>query len=131
MPLLKLIPLRSKLTGRGFGTFLQLGVPIAKALVLSLERLPLPEDRRLSLPESLTSVGQHLREGRRRCFWPGAGLEPPPKNDLWLLQNGRRDGIGHAPMGFTIAEGIFNVVPAVGSAIIVGSAAATGLPAGA
>jgi hypothetical protein len=99
-PLLKLGPLRSKLAGRGLGTFLQLGAPIAKALMLSLKHLPLPKDHRLSLSKSLMSAGQHPREGRQRRFWPGAGLEPPPKNDLWLLRNGQRDGIGHAPRGF-------------------------------
>jgi hypothetical protein len=129
-PLLKLGPLRSKLTGHDFDTFLQLGALIAKALVLSLECLPLPEDRHFSLPESLTGVGQHLREGRWRCFWPGAGLEPPPQNDLWLLQNGQRDGIGRTPMGSAITEGI-SVTAAVGSGVAIGSAAADGLPAGA
>jgi hypothetical protein len=56
-PLLKLGPLRNKLAGHDLGTLLQLGALITKTLVLSLERLPLPKDRRLSLPESLVSAG--------------------------------------------------------------------------
>jgi hypothetical protein len=68
--------------------------------VLSLERLPLPQDRRLGLLESLMSAGQHPREGSRRRFWPGAGLEPPPKNNLRLLRNGRQDGAGRVPHVF-------------------------------
>jgi hypothetical protein len=43
------------------------------------------------------SAGQHPREGRRHRFWPSAGLEPPPKNNLRLLRNGRRDGVGRPP----------------------------------
>jgi hypothetical protein len=96
--------------------------------VLSLERLPLPQDRRLGLPESLMSTGQHPREGRRCCFWPGAGLEPPPKNNLRLLRNGRRDGVGRPPLASSaIADGIFDdIAAAVGSAVAISSVAATG-----
>jgi hypothetical protein len=65
--------------------------------VLSLERLPLSLDRRLGLSESLMSMGQHPREGSRRRFWFGDEPEPPPKNNLRLLRDGRRDGVGCAP----------------------------------
>jgi hypothetical protein len=65
--------------------------------VLSLKRLPLPQDRRLSLMKSLMGTRQHPGEGDWRCFWLGAGLEPPPKNHLCLLRSGRRDGAGRAP----------------------------------
>jgi hypothetical protein len=130
--LLKLGPLRSKLTGRGLATLLQLRASITKELVLSLERLPLPQDRCLGLSESLMSAGQHPREGKRRRFWPDAGLEPTPKNNLWLLRNGRRDGVGHAPVSSAIADGIFDdITAAVGSVVSVGGATATGPPAGA
>jgi hypothetical protein len=85
------------LAGRGLGTLLQLGAPITEALVLSLERLPLPQDRHLGLSESLMSAGQHPREGSRCRFWPSAGLESLPKNNLRLLQIGGGDGGGRPP----------------------------------
>jgi hypothetical protein len=66
--------------------------------VLGLKRLPLPQDRRLSLMKSLMGTRQHLGEGNWRCFWLGAGPELPPKNHLRLLQSGRRDGAGRAPL---------------------------------
>jgi hypothetical protein len=92
--LLKLGLLQGELVGRGLGALLQLGAPITEALVLDRERLPLPQDRRLGLPESLMSTGQHPREGCRRRFWLGA--EPPSKNNLQFLRSGRRDGAGRA-----------------------------------
>jgi hypothetical protein len=63
--------------GRGLGALLQLGAPITEALVLGRERLPLPQDRRLGLPESLMSAGQHPREESWCRFWLGAMTEPP------------------------------------------------------
>jgi hypothetical protein len=76
------------------------------------------------------SAGQHPREGRRHRFWPSAGLEPPPKNNLRLLRNGRRDGVGRPPpTSSAVADGIFDdIAAAVGSAVAVGDAAATGPP---
>jgi hypothetical protein len=78
------------------------------------------------------SAGQHPRKGRWRRFWPGAGLKPPPKNNLRLFRNGRWDGAGRAPASSTVADGIFDDIAAVvGSAVTVGGAAATGPSAGA
>jgi hypothetical protein len=57
--------------------------------VLGLKRLPLSQDRRLSLMKSLMGMRQHPREGDWRYFWLGVGPEPPPKDHLRLLQNGR------------------------------------------
>jgi hypothetical protein len=95
--LLKLGPLEGELAGRRLGALLQLGAPIVEAMVLSLERLPLPLDRRLSLLEGLMGARQHPGEGNWRCFWLGAGPEPSSKNHLRLLRSGRWDGAGRAP----------------------------------
>jgi hypothetical protein len=48
--------------------------------VFSLKRLPLPQDRRLSLMKSLMDMRQHPGEGNRRYFWLGAGPESPPQS---------------------------------------------------
>jgi hypothetical protein len=72
------------------------------------------------------SAGQHLREGSRHRFWLGAGPEPPPKNNLWLLQSGRRDGAGRPPASPAVADGVFDNIAAVGFAVDVGGAAAFG-----
>jgi hypothetical protein len=80
------------------------------------------------------SAGQHPREGKRRCFWPSAGLEPPPKDNLRLLRNERWDGVGRPPppAPSIVAGGIFSdIIAAVGSAVAVGGAAGTGPLAGA
>jgi hypothetical protein len=123
--LLKLGPIRRKLAGRGLGTLLQLGAPITKALVLSLERLPLPQDRRFGLPESLMSAGQHSREGKQRRFWPGAGLERRPRITSGSSGMGGRMESGVPPASSTVADGIFDdIAAAVGSAVAVGGAAA-------
>jgi hypothetical protein len=50
---LELEPLGGELEGCRLGALLQLGVPVAEALVLGLKRLPLLQDRRLSLMKSL------------------------------------------------------------------------------
>jgi hypothetical protein len=71
--------------GRRLGALLQLSAPVAKALVLGLKCLPLLQDRRFSLMKSLMGMRQHPGEGNWRCFWLGAGPEPPPKNHLHLL----------------------------------------------
>ena len=65
--------------------------------MLGLERLPLPQDRRLGVLENLMSVRQHPREGSRRRFWLGTEPELSPKNDLRLLRSGRSDRARCAP----------------------------------
>jgi hypothetical protein len=50
---LKLGPFEGKLAGRCLGPLLQLSTLVIEALVFGLERLPLPQDRRLSLLEGL------------------------------------------------------------------------------
>jgi hypothetical protein len=85
---LKLGPLGGELAGRRLGALLQLGAPVAEALMLGLKHLPLLQDRRLGLMKSLMGTRQHSGEGNWHCFWLGAGLEPPPKNHLCLLQSG-------------------------------------------
>ena len=55
---LKLGPLEGELAGRCLGALLQLGTPVAEALVFDLKRLPLPQDCRLSLLEGLVGAGQ-------------------------------------------------------------------------
>jgi hypothetical protein len=60
---LKLGPLGGKLAGRCLGALLQLGTLVAEALVFGINRLPLPQDRRLSLLEGLVGEGQHPGEG--------------------------------------------------------------------
>jgi hypothetical protein len=105
---------------------LQLGAPVAKALVLGLERLPLPQDRRLGFLESMMSAGQHLREGSRCCFWLDARPERSPKNNLRFLQSWRRDGAGRTPT--PTADGVFDGITTVGSAIAVGGTSAPASP---
>jgi hypothetical protein len=95
---LKLGQLGGELAGCCLGALLQLGATIAEALVFSLKRLPLPQDRRLSLLEGLVGAGQHPGKGNWRCFWLDAGPEPPPKNHLRLLQSGRWVGAGRTPL---------------------------------
>jgi hypothetical protein len=90
-------PLEGELAGHCLGALLQLGTPVAEALVLSLQRLPLPPDHRLGLLKGLMRSRQHPGEGNRHHFWLGAGPEPPPKNHLCLLRSGWRDGAGRAP----------------------------------
>jgi hypothetical protein len=79
---------------------LQLGEPVAKALVLGLERLPLPPDSRLGFLEGLMSAGQHLGEGSQHCFRFGARPERSPEKNLWILWSWRRDRAGHAPHAY-------------------------------
>jgi hypothetical protein len=100
--------------------------------VLSLERLPLPQDHRLGLLESLMSAGQHPREGRRHHFWPDAGLELLPKNNLCSSGMGGEMESGALPASSAVADGIFDdIAAAVGSAVAVGGSATTGPLAGA
>jgi hypothetical protein len=65
---LKLRPLKGELAGRCLGALLQLGAPVAEALVFGLKCLPLPQDCRLSLLEGLVGTEQHLGERNWRCF---------------------------------------------------------------
>jgi hypothetical protein len=107
---LELGPLGGELAGRCLGALLQLGAPVAEALVLGLKRLPLPQDRRLCLMKSLMGTRQHPWEGNWCCIWLGAGSEPPPKNHLRLLRSGWRVGARRASV----------VAPGVGSGRDVG-----------
>jgi hypothetical protein len=88
-------------------------------------------------------------EGNRRCFWLGAGPEPPPKNHLRLLWSGRRDGAGRAlaspsmagvgavEASSTAIDGVLDDIAIVEVAVAVGAvrtpsaAAATPLDVGA
>jgi hypothetical protein len=88
---------------------------------------------------------QHPREGNRRCFWLGAGPEPPPKDHLRLLRCGRRDGAERAPASTSMvgagaagassaaANGVLDgitVVEAVAAAGAVGTPSAAAAPLG-
>ena len=70
------------MAGHRLSALLQLGTPVAKALVLGLERLPLPPDSRLGFLEGLMSAGQHLGEGSQRCPRIDARPERSPKDNL-------------------------------------------------
>jgi hypothetical protein len=74
------------------------------------------------------SAGQHLREGSWCCFWFDARPEQSPKNNLRFLRSWRRDGASCAPT--PTADGVFDGIAAVGSAVAVGSTATSGPPAG-
>jgi hypothetical protein len=82
---LELGPLGDELAGRPLGTLLQLSVPVAEALVLSLKRLPLPQDCCPSVTKDLVGAGQHTGEGDWRSFLLGTRLEPSPEHHLHLL----------------------------------------------
>jgi hypothetical protein len=53
---LELGPLRGELSGRRLGALLQLSAPVTEALVLSLKRLPLPQDCCLNVTEDLVGM---------------------------------------------------------------------------
>jgi hypothetical protein len=74
------------------------------------------------------SAGQHLREGSQCCFWFDARPKRSPKNNLRILRSWRRDGAGHAPM--PTADGVFDGIAAVGSAVAIGGTATSGPPVG-
>jgi hypothetical protein len=65
---LELGPLEGELAGCRLGALLQLGAPVAEALVLGLKRLALPRDHCLSLMKSLMGTRQHPGEGNWCCF---------------------------------------------------------------
>jgi hypothetical protein len=69
--LLKLGPLRDELAGCHPGALLQLGAPVAEALVLGLKRLPLPQNCCPSVTKDLVGEGQHAGEGDWRSFFHG------------------------------------------------------------
>jgi hypothetical protein len=75
------------LSGRCLGALLQLGALVTKALVLSLKRLPLPQDCYLSVTEDLVGTGQHAGEGDWRSFLLGTRPESLPKHHLHLLRS--------------------------------------------
>jgi hypothetical protein len=72
------------------------------------------------------SAGQHLREGSQRCFRFDARPERSPKNNLRILQSWLWDRAGRAPT----ADGVFDGIAAIGSAIAVGGIATSGPPVG-
>jgi hypothetical protein len=84
------------LSGRRPGALLQLGAPVTEALVLSLKRLPLPQDCCPSVTKDLVGTGQHAREGDWRRFLFGTRPESPPKHHLHLLRSRRGVGAGRA-----------------------------------
>jgi hypothetical protein len=93
------------LSGRRLGALLQLGALVTEALVLSLKRLPLPQDCYLSVTEDLVGMGQHAGEGDWRNFLLGTRPESSPKHHLHLLRSRRGVGAGRASY----------VTPSVGS----------------
>jgi hypothetical protein len=112
--------LGGELSGRRLSLFLQLGAPVTEALVLSLKRLPLPQDCCLSVTEDLVGTGQHVGEWDWRRFLLGARPEPPPKHHLHLLRRRRGVGTGRAS-GVTPSVG-------VGTDPLVGTSSATATP---
>jgi hypothetical protein len=107
---------------------LQLGAPVAKALVLGLERLPLSLDSCLSFLEGLVSANQHLRERSQRRSRLGTRPEWTPKNNLRTLRSWLGDIARCAPTPTT--GGAPGGIAVGGSAIDVGGTAASGPPAG-
>jgi hypothetical protein len=55
--------LGGELSGCRLGALLQLGALVTEALVLSLKRLPLPQNCCLSFIKDLVGTGQHVGEG--------------------------------------------------------------------
>jgi hypothetical protein len=82
---LELGPLEDELSGHRLGALLQLGASVTDALVLSLKRLPLPQDCCPSVTKDLEGMGQHAGEGDWRSFLLGTRPESPPKHHLHLL----------------------------------------------
>jgi hypothetical protein len=60
---LELGPLGGELSGHHLGALLQLGAPVAEALVLSFKRLSLPQDCCLSFTKDLVGMRQHAGRG--------------------------------------------------------------------
>jgi hypothetical protein len=65
-------PLRGELAGRRLGALLQLGAPVAEALVLGFQRLPFPPDSCLAFIEGLVGARQHPGKGDWRHVRHGA-----------------------------------------------------------
>jgi hypothetical protein len=89
---LELGPLGDESSGHRPSALLQLGAPVAEALVLSLKHLPLPQDCCPSVTNDLVGMGQHAREGDWRRFLFGTQPESPPKHHLHHLRS--RRGVG-------------------------------------
>jgi hypothetical protein len=89
--LLKLRPLGGELAERCLGVLLQLGTLVAEALVFGLERLPLPQDRRLSLLEGLMGARQHL--GRGIGAASGSALEQSRRPKITSISSGVGGGM--------------------------------------
>jgi hypothetical protein len=66
---LKLGPLGDELAGRRPSALLQLGAPVAEALVLGLKRLPLLQNCCPSVTKDLVGAGQHAGEGDWHSFF--------------------------------------------------------------
>jgi hypothetical protein len=154
---LELGPLGGELAGRRLGALLQLGAPVAEALVLGLKRLPLPQDRSLSPMKSLMGTRQHPREGNCAAFGSapdrsrrpkitsvssrvgdGMELDAPPASPSMAgvgtvgTSSADADGVldGIAVVEATVADGAGGTTSAAATPLDVGAAAA-GPPAGA
>jgi hypothetical protein len=117
---LKLGPLGGELSGRRLGPFLQLGAPVTEALVLSLKRLPLPQDCCLSVTEDLVGTEHQAGEWDWRRFLLGARPKPPPKHHLHILR--RRRGLE------LDAPPVSPPVSVVGADLPAGTSSATATP---
>jgi hypothetical protein len=93
---LELGPIGDELAGRRLGALLQLGAPVAETLVLSLKRLPVPQNCCPSVAKDLVGAGHHTGEGDWRSFLLGTRPEPSPEHHLHLLQSSWRVGAGRA-----------------------------------
>jgi hypothetical protein len=82
--------------GHRLGALLQLGAPVAEALVLSLKRLPLPQNCCPSVTKDLVDMRQHTGEGDWHNFLLGTRPESSPEHHLHLLQSRRGVGAGCA-----------------------------------
>jgi hypothetical protein len=87
---LKFGPLEGELVGRRIGALLQLGTPVAEALVFGLQRLPLPQDRCLSLVKSLIGTRQHPRRG----IGAASGSAPDQSRHPKITSVSSRVGVG-------------------------------------
>jgi hypothetical protein len=116
------------LAGRRLSALLQLGAPVAEALVLGLERLPLPPDSRLGFLEGLVSASQHLREGVSVPLGSTPDRSGRPRKISGPSGVGRGTELD-APPTPTI-DGGSDGIAAVGSATSIGNAATSGPPPG-
>jgi hypothetical protein len=75
----------------------------SQALVLSLKRLPLPQNFYPSVTKDLVGTGHHSREGDWRRFLLGARLEPRPNTTSISSSVG---GGGGGGVGARCASGV-------------------------